>query len=95
MTDTTLKDWAKLAAKDASRSLIDIMVEAKVLTKNQSIRLLRDVGSEAGEGGPGARPGMFAGERGGGGRAAGGAPGRGGATMGSSDAISAECAARS
>ncbi len=40
---------AKLAAKDASRSLIDIMVEAKVLTKNQSIRLLKEVGSEAGK----------------------------------------------
>ena len=38
---------AKLAAKDASRSLIDIMVEAKVLTKNQSIRLLREAGNEA------------------------------------------------
>ena len=38
---------AKLAAKDASRSLIDIMVEAKVLTKNQSIRLMKEVGSES------------------------------------------------
>ncbi len=40
---------AKLAAKDASRSLIDIMVEAKVLTRNQSLRLLKEVGSEAGK----------------------------------------------
>jgi eukaryotic-like serine/threonine-protein kinase len=40
---------AKLAAKDASKSLIEIMVEAKVLTKNQSIRLLREVGNEAGK----------------------------------------------
>ena len=38
---------AKLAAKDASRSLIDIMVEAKVLTKSQSIRLIKEVGSES------------------------------------------------
>jgi serine/threonine-protein kinase len=39
---------AKLAAKESnSRSLIEIMVEARVLTKNQSIRLLRDVGNEA------------------------------------------------
>jgi serine/threonine protein kinase len=39
---------AKLAAKENnSRSLIDIMVEARVLTKNQSIRLLREVGTEA------------------------------------------------
>ncbi len=37
---------AKLAAKDPSRSLIDIMVEAKVLTKGQSVRLLREVGSD-------------------------------------------------
>jgi eukaryotic-like serine/threonine-protein kinase len=37
---------AKLAAKENSRSLIDIMVEHKVLTKNQSIRLLREVGNE-------------------------------------------------
>ena len=36
----------KLAAKDAARSLIEIMVEAKVLTKNQSIRILKEVGSE-------------------------------------------------
>ena len=36
----------KLAAKENTRSLIDIMVEHKVLTKNQSIRLLREVGSE-------------------------------------------------
>jgi eukaryotic-like serine/threonine-protein kinase len=36
----------KLAAKDASRSLIDIMVEAKVLTKSQSHRLLKEVGSD-------------------------------------------------
>ena len=40
---------AKLAAKDASRSLVDIMVEAKVLTKNQSLRLLKEVGTEAGK----------------------------------------------
>ena len=32
---------AKLAAKDAAKSLVEIMVEAKVLTKNQSIRLLK------------------------------------------------------
>ncbi len=38
---------AKLAAKDSSRSLIDIMVEARVLTKSQSIRLLREVGNES------------------------------------------------
>jgi eukaryotic-like serine/threonine-protein kinase len=38
---------AKLASKDPGRSLIDIMVEAKVLTKSQSIRLLKEVGSES------------------------------------------------
>ncbi len=38
---------AKLAAKDSNRTLIDIMVEAKVLTKSQSIRLLKEVGSES------------------------------------------------
>src|SRR4051794_31726060 len=32
----------KLAAKDDSRSLLDIMVDAKVLTKGQSIRLLKE-----------------------------------------------------
>lgn len=36
----------KLAAKDFSKSLIDIMVEAKVLTKSQSVRLLKEVGTE-------------------------------------------------
>jgi eukaryotic-like serine/threonine-protein kinase len=40
---------AKLAAKDASKSLIDIMVDAKVLTKSQSIRLLKEVGNETGK----------------------------------------------
>jgi len=43
---------AKLAAKDGAevpRTLVDIMVEAKVLTKNQSLRLVREVGS-GGEG---------------------------------------------
>ncbi len=41
---------AKLAAKEtAGRSLIDIMVEARVLTKNQSMRLLKEVGTEAGK----------------------------------------------
>ncbi|MDX2038651.1 MAG: serine/threonine-protein kinase [Isosphaeraceae bacterium] len=44
---------AKLAAQsatgkdEASKSLLDIMVEAKVLTKNQSIRLLREASPEA------------------------------------------------
>ncbi len=38
---------AKLAAKDSSKSLVDIMVEARVLTKNQSIRLLKEVGSDS------------------------------------------------
>ncbi len=41
----------KLASKPdvvVPRNLIDIMVEAKVLTKNQSIRLVKEVGSEAG-----------------------------------------------
>lgn len=37
---------AKLAVKDPARTLIDIMVEAKVLTKSQSLRLLRELGSE-------------------------------------------------
>ena len=38
---------AKLAAKESSsRSLIEVMIEARVLTKNQSIRLLREVGNE-------------------------------------------------
>jgi predicted Ser/Thr protein kinase len=40
---------AKLAAKDSSRSLVEIMVQANVLTKSQSIRLLKDVGSETGK----------------------------------------------
>ena len=43
---------AKLAAKEGaekSRNLIDIMVEAKVLTRNQSLRLVREVGT-AGDG---------------------------------------------
>ena len=39
---------AKLAAKDDSRGLLDIMVDAKVLTKNQSIRLLKEIGNEGG-----------------------------------------------
>jgi len=34
---------AKLAAKDESKSLVDIMVEAKVLTKNQSMRLMKEI----------------------------------------------------
>ncbi len=37
---------AKLASQASSKSLIDIMVEAKVLTRNQSIRLLKEVGTE-------------------------------------------------
>jgi serine/threonine-protein kinase len=37
---------AKLAAQAPSKSLIDIMIEAKVLTRNQSIRLLKEVGTE-------------------------------------------------
>jgi len=40
---------AKLAATDGSRSLVDIMVEARILTKNQSLRLLKEVGNEAGK----------------------------------------------
>ena len=43
---------AKLAAKEpaeSSKSLIEIMIENRVLTKNQSIRLLREVGTEAGK----------------------------------------------
>ena len=39
----------KLAAKDPSRSLIDIMIEAKVLTKSQSARLIKEVGTEVGK----------------------------------------------
>src|SRR5947209_1303433 len=36
---------AKLAAKGADgKGLLDIMVEARVLTKNQSVRLLKEVG---------------------------------------------------
>jgi len=35
---------AKLAAKEESKGLLDIMVEAKVLTKGQSTRLLKEVG---------------------------------------------------
>jgi serine/threonine-protein kinase len=38
---------AKLAASASSKSLIDIMVEAKVLTKNQSVRLLKEVGTDS------------------------------------------------
>jgi serine/threonine-protein kinase len=38
---------AKLVSSNSSKSLIDIMVEAKVLTKNQSIRLLKEVGTES------------------------------------------------
>jgi serine/threonine protein kinase len=38
---------AKLASQASGKSLIDIMVENRVLTKNQSIRLLREVGTEA------------------------------------------------
>ncbi len=36
---------AKLANTDSSKSLLDIMVEAKVLTKNQSLRLLQEMGA--------------------------------------------------
>ncbi|WP_435019010.1 serine/threonine protein kinase [Tundrisphaera sp. TA3] len=39
---------AKLAAKDDQRGLMDIMVDAKVLTRNQMQRLLKEVGSEGG-----------------------------------------------
>src|SRR5215213_3860104 len=35
---------AKLAAKDESKGLLEIMVEAKVLTKAQSMRLARELG---------------------------------------------------
>ena len=35
---------AKLASKDESKGLLEIMVEAKVLTRNQSIRLLKELG---------------------------------------------------
>jgi len=35
---------AKLAAKDESKGLLDIMVEAKVLTRSQSVRLLKELG---------------------------------------------------
>src|SRR5918997_1299830 len=35
---------AKLTGSDASKSLLDIMVEAKFLTKNQSIRVLKEIG---------------------------------------------------
>jgi predicted Ser/Thr protein kinase len=38
---------AKLAGQENSSSLIEIMVRANVLTKNQSIRLLREAGNEA------------------------------------------------
>ncbi len=37
---------AKLVSKESSKSLIDIMVEAKVLTKSQSVRILKEVGTE-------------------------------------------------
>src|SRR5258708_15613631 len=36
---------AKLANTDSSKSLLDIMVEARVLTKNQSMRLLQEIGA--------------------------------------------------
>ncbi len=39
----------KLAAKDPARSLVDIMVEARVLTKNQSLRLMKEAGPEVGK----------------------------------------------
>jgi serine/threonine-protein kinase len=35
---------AKLAAKDETKGLLEIMVEAKVLTKSQSARLLKEIG---------------------------------------------------
>jgi serine/threonine-protein kinase len=35
---------AKLAGSDSSKNLLDIMVEAKFLTKNQSIRVLKEMG---------------------------------------------------
>jgi eukaryotic-like serine/threonine-protein kinase len=38
---------AKLAVKDPAQSLIDIMVKAQVLTKSQSVRLLKEVGTES------------------------------------------------
>ena len=38
----------KLAAKDDSRGLLDIMVDAKVLTKGQSLRILKEAGTEGG-----------------------------------------------
>jgi serine/threonine-protein kinase len=37
---------AKLEAKETPKSLIEIMVEARVLTKNQSIRLLKEAGND-------------------------------------------------
>ena len=37
---------AKLAAKDETKGLLEIMVEAKVLTKNQSVRLLKEIVGE-------------------------------------------------
>ena len=38
---------AKLAAKDECKGLLEIMVEAKVLTKSQSVRLLKEIGETA------------------------------------------------
>src|SRR3954469_10047801 len=35
---------AQLAAKDESKGLLDIMVEAKVLTRGQSVRLIKEMG---------------------------------------------------
>jgi len=38
---------AKLAAKDETKGLLEIMVEARVLTKNQSVRVLKEIVGES------------------------------------------------
>ncbi len=35
------------SGSDASKNLLDIMVEAKFLTKNQSIRVLKEIGESS------------------------------------------------
>ncbi|HMB03949.1 MAG TPA: serine/threonine-protein kinase [Isosphaeraceae bacterium] len=37
---------ARLASKDGAKGLLEIMVEAKVLTKNQSLRILKEMGEQ-------------------------------------------------
>jgi serine/threonine protein kinase len=37
---------AKLASKDETKGLLEIMVEAKVLTRNQSLRILKEMGEQ-------------------------------------------------